>query len=573
MNSPRPLHILVLAAATATLSLTAARAQTKVLIDFGDNPTYGCVTSQTNWNSVGTGFVANLIDKNGVPTAIDYGPVAIGGTDSYNSIVGATTWNATNVPTIPQVKIDEADVKINKPALGDLGVAEAAIDFFASNSGQNVGRLELQQLTPGLKYKLTFYGTKQFVAAGNEQTKYSVYADSGYTTLLGQATLTTGTTNGDGNPNATASITVTAPANLNNILYVQWEGVNDSTKGYLNALSIEEVAFTPAAGTGVLIDMGNAQSFRGASQVGPDTKGNYWNSVNNLAFWTNLVDTTGVATSVNFGFTTAAATDSFNGPAGPTTNPITQTQIDATQVNAGLLGPLGGSKPGVFDYYVDSTFQIQNLNPAKTYQLAFFGSHKFNADNTTRYTVYTDGTFTTPIVSTDLVVGVGSAQNQTQVAVLDNVSPQTNGIIFVGFTGANGGSGYLNALMLVEVAQTNLFLAWSGGQPATPVLVGQYAFGGFTAPNVNSAIPSVTALDATNLTQTIIVRTNDPSLVVTGWATTNLSTGPWATNGVSFTAHPDQTGVPAGCQRRIYSLARGVAGKNFLELQGVLIAP
>ncbi len=566
----RPFRLPLIAATVVLLAQAGPLlAQTKVLIDFGNNPTYGCVSTPGNWNSVGTGFTSNLIATNGVPTTIDYAPTAIGGTDSYNSIVGATTWDATNVPTMPQVKIDEADAKINKPALGDLGVAEAAIDFFASNSGQNVGRLELQQLTAGQVYTLTFYGTKQFVAAGNEQTKYSVYSDSGYSALLGQATLTTGTTNGDGNPNATASITVTAPANLNTVLYVQWEGVNDSTKGYLNSLSIEEVPFTPAAGTGVLIDLGNTNSFRGASQVGADTKGNFWNSVNNLAFWTNLVNTTGAPTSVNFGFTTVGASDSYNGPAGPTTNPITQPQIDATQINSGLLGPLGGSLPGAFDYYVNSTFQIQNLNPAKSYQLAFFGSHKFNNDDTTRYTVYTDGTFTTPVVSTDLLIGVGSAHNQSRVAVLDSVSPQTNGIIYVGFTGANGGDGYLNALMLVELSGST-FAGWSGGMPPTTALVAKYAFGGASSPTANDGETETTTLSPTTLTLTVIVRTNDPALTVQGEATENLALGPWSTAGVTFIADPNQAGVPAGCERRIYSVARGVGPKNNLRVKATL---
>jgi hypothetical protein len=572
MNTPRTTILVVVSASLAVLAASAS-AQTKILLDFGNSPTFGCVSSPTNWNSLSPGaFVANLADKNGVPTTVDFAPNGIGATDSYNSIAGATTWNATNTPTIPQAQIDAADAAINKPALGDLGTAEAAIDYFKSLSPDG-GRFQLQQLVAGRDYKLTFYGTKQFVAPGNEQTRYSVYSDSGYSVLLGQATLTTGTTNAAGNPGDTASITVTAPANLNTILYVKWEGVNDAAEGVINSMSVEEVPFTPAPGTAVLIDFGNDLSFRGASQTGPDTNGNYWTSVWSGAFYTNLVSTSGAPTAWNFGITTPGATDSFNGPAGPTTNPITQTQIDNVQVNAGLLGPLGGSKPGVFDFYANSTFQLQNLDPSRTYQLAFFGSHQFNADDVTRYTVYTDSGFTNAVTSVDLNVGTGGNHNQSRVAVLNNISPQTNGVIYLGFTGASNGSGYLNALMLVEVAQTNLFLAWSGGQPATPALVGQYAFGGATGPNSNNSIPASAALNATNLTEAVIVRTNDPGLTVTGWATTNLTFGPWATNGVSFTADPDQTGVPADCQRRIYSVARGVDGKNFLQLQGVLVTP
>ncbi len=194
----------------------------------------------------------------------------------------------------------------------------------------------------------------------------------------------------------------------------------------------------------ILIDLGNDISFRGASVTNPDANGNHWNSVWSGAFYTNLLDTTGAATSVNFGFSSETGTDSYNGPAGTSTDPADSVY------DASALGDLGADA-AVFDFYVNSTFQIQGLDQSLTYDITFYGAHKYNSDNTTRYTAYTDGSFSTPISSVDLVVGVNDAHNQDTVVQLTGLAPDVNGIIYIGFTGANGGDGYLNALQVDEV--------------------------------------------------------------------------------------------------------------------------
>jgi hypothetical protein len=209
-----------------------------------------------------------------------------------------------------------------------------------------------------------------------------------------------------------------------------------------------------AAADIILVDFGNDSSFRGASQVGVDANGNTWNSVWSGAFYSGLLNTDGDATTVNFGFTSAGGTDSFNGPAGATANPITPTQIDSVDIDAPALGLLGGSNAAVFDYYGSSTFQLQNLDPLLTYNLTFFGSHKFNADDTTRYTVYTDNTFSVPVVFADLVVGVGNAHNRDTTVTISGLSPQSGNILYVGFVGSDGSSsGYLNAMQIEVVPE------------------------------------------------------------------------------------------------------------------------
>lgn len=197
----------------------------------------------------------------------------------------------------------------------------------------------------------------------------------------------------------------------------------------------------------ILIDFGNEDSYRGATVTNPDVNGNHWNSVRSQDFYPNLLDIAGNATTVDFGFTTAAGTDSYNGPAGPT-------DINGpgdSVYNAAALGNLGVQN-AVYDYYVSSQFQIQQLDPLKTYDLTFFGSHKYNNDDTTKYTIYTDDTFTTPLSTANLFVGSGSTHNQANVVTIQGVAPQANNTLYVGFEGANGGNGYLNALQIADAA-------------------------------------------------------------------------------------------------------------------------
>jgi hypothetical protein len=68
-----------------------------------------------------------------------------------------------------------------------------------------------------------------------------------------------------------------------------------------------------------------------------------------------------------------------------------------------------------------------------------------------------------------------------------------------------------------------------------------------------------------------IVRTNDPALTVYGQSILNLASGTWITNDVSMAPSVDQTGVPAGTQRQIFSTPRATNDtRKFLRLQTIL---
>jgi hypothetical protein len=192
-------------------------------------------------------------------------------------------------------------------------------------------------------------------------------------------------------------------------------------------------------------------------------------------FYQNLVDIHNVPTTIDFGFSTGVATDSYNGPAGPTT-PITGIPasndphffVDFTDVDQAALGNLGGDSAGrlltndlaaPFDFVAGPDivghnavrFEVQELDPTKKYTLTFFGSHKYSADATTVYSVYSDNTYTTLVGTASLNVQDPSdpnLHNRNTVATISNLSPQASNILYVQFIGSNGGNGYLNDMQI-----------------------------------------------------------------------------------------------------------------------------
>ena len=98
-----------------------------------------------------------------------------------------------------------------------------------------------------------------------------------------------------------------------------------------------------------------------------------------------------------------------------------------------------------------------------------------------------------------------------------------------------------------------------------------YAIGGATSPTATNGIAMSNAVTSSNLSITAVVRTNDPNLGVFGQSIVNLGAGIWTNNDVSrITNGVDQSGVPSGNQRQIFSTPLGIDGKKFLRLQTTL---
>ncbi|HTS18531.1 MAG TPA: glycosyl hydrolase family 28-related protein [Verrucomicrobiae bacterium] len=207
----------------------------------------------------------------------------------------------------------------------------------------------------------------------------------------------------------------------------------------------------PAQGQEWLIAMGDGSSscYRGTTVPNPDPNGHYWNAVDSAHSFPNLTNINGQATSIAMVFDYSSGNDSYNGPAGITFNP------NDVVVNTAALGDLGYNY-GVYHYYVNTDFEIQGLNPSLRYNLTFFGSHAYSTDTATTYSIYPNSAYTNAISSVYLNIQYPSTSwvcNTNQVATLTNVSPQPNGTIYIGFVGAQGDSGYLNA-MEIQVATT-----------------------------------------------------------------------------------------------------------------------
>lgn len=221
---------------------------------------------------------------------------------------------------------------------------------------------------------------------------------------------------------------------------------------------------TSARAQTVLFDFGNDDSYRGLSVPDPDPNGNYWNSLRTGVFYQDLVDINNSSTAIDFGFSTGVATDSYNGPAGPTTAATLLDDVQFTDIDSGALGNLGGPLEAAFDFIAGGPgavrFELQELNLAKSYNLTFFGSHAYSVDDTTVYSIYTDNTYTTLIDSVSLSIQdaeLPQLHNRDTVVTLNNVSPQADSIIYIEFIGANGAEGYLNAMQLEAVVTVGDF--------------------------------------------------------------------------------------------------------------------
>jgi hypothetical protein len=237
-----------------------------VLIDFGNNEDHyrGIAVPAPDengnfWNSVQPGLFYPLQD---VPTpepglrntANAFSTLAIGwdtpvGTDSYNSPAGDTSVG-TPADNLPFTDIDAE-------ALGILGVKEAAFDYATGpiNPDPVIGnktRFQIQGLSATKKYNLTFFASHKF--SFDATTLYSIYTDNTYSTLVTSTTLD----HQDPvdftayNRDRVATISDLSPQ-TDNILYLEFVGMQTGDLGYLNSLMIESVD-----GPGLIGDYNNS---------------------------------------------------------------------------------------------------------------------------------------------------------------------------------------------------------------------------------------------------------------------------------------------------------------------------
>lgn len=110
------------------------------------------------------------------------------------------------------------------------------------------------------------------------------------------------------------------------------------------------------------------------------------------------------------------------------------------------------------------------------------------------------------------------------------------------------------------------FAGWSGGATLNETNLAKYAMGGASSLTANDGQASVVGGDATTLTLTAVVRTDDSTVAITGEASTDLSSG-WSSTGVSVSNASSQAGVPQGCTRKVFSVSRGTDDKKFIRIK------
>jgi hypothetical protein len=200
--------------------------------------------------------------------------------------------------------------------------------------------------------------------------------------------------------------------------------------------------------------------------------------------------------------------------------------VQFTDVDQAALGNMGGALEAPFDYVAGPDipnnnkvrFEIQQLDPAKKYDLSFFGSHKFSTDATTVYSVFSDNTYTTVVGTVNLNVQSPtepSLHNRDMIATISNLSPQTSNILYVEFVGSNGGPGYLNDMRITA---------------STPALNGDY--------NADSKVDAADYVVWRKYAGTTHVLPNDPTggtigpAQYTTWRSNFGTSGPGAGSGL-----------------------------------------
>jgi hypothetical protein len=249
----------------------------------------------------------------------------------------------------------------------------------------------------------------------------------------------------------------------------------------------------------VLIDFGSDASYRGISVPNPDPHGHYWNS-NNPGNLMPLVDIANSAVvnaglPMQLGWISGVGSDSYNGAYGAGTDAGTPAEyMPFFTTDLSQLGDLG-VKEAAFDYATGpnppeglgdgpdnnnflhvpgfqgpqnaTKFDLIGLDPAKKYTLMFYGSHAYNNDATTTYSVFSDAGYTSQIGTANLDVhdkipsdadANGNSiidpnwrdnVNTTMLATISNLSPGPDLNLYIKFIGSTNYYGYLNAMEVI----------------------------------------------------------------------------------------------------------------------------
>ena len=154
--------------------------------------------------------------------------------------------------------------------------------------------------------------------------------------------------------------------------------------------------------------------------------------------------------------------------------------------------------------------------------------------------------------------------------------PSEGGNFTVALRAVNA-SGETTATLQLDIARSS-YAEWSGQNagslPSSPALLAAYAIGGAAGPQSRGETP-VVVIEAGYLVVSAVIRTDDPSLVVTGVSVGDLSDfgGPGQAI-VAGQRAADQTGVPTGHEHQLFRVLVDIGeSRKFFRLQSTLSNP
>ena len=325
--------------------------------------------------------------------------------------------------------------------LGDFAIATATEDYFYTNTNGK-GTLQLTGLDPAKSYVFKIFGTR----TTNTQTRISQYKIVGANTSIKTLT-TTGNGIGDGgyhgNNNTIAVSDKVTPTSAGIIDIELTKTTGDY--GYIGIIKIEE--YVP---TSYYLDFGLDNGTDGNKTVSPDVNGNYWN---------NILDPAVSATAVSL--------INSKGASSAIKLNITSTFLRNGRQTGGLLSP-SASLLGDFaittateDYFYTNTngkgaLQLTGLDPAKSYIFKIFGTRASNAQTrVSQYKIVGANTSIKTLTTTGNGIGDGGYHgNNNTIAVSDEVTPTSAGVIDIELTKTTGDYGYISIIKIEERTPT-----------------------------------------------------------------------------------------------------------------------
>lgn len=452
MQLTHPLHRLAFSAGLYATLIASVLAGT-VRIDFG--PSDGTNGNSTTSPDANGRYWNNMASPNAVS----------------NGLTLSNLMTISNAPTSLGVAITSGGWKTNgilnggllapsAARLGELAIATATQDyFFIEGAVGTAGTLKITGLDPAKFYNLRMFGTRN-----TTDIRKSTYTATGGNGIFTSTVQTSGTDIGsdgayDGNDNHIVSfngIQCDTSAQIQLQVAIAAGGFS-----YLAFLEITEATAPTAATKTVRIDLGRNNGVDGNPTTSPDANGSFWNnfagdfSIPTGASVANLTAADNTPTSLSLALTSAWSANGI--------------------LNGGLLAPTAG-RLGEFavatatqDYFfvqgatATGTMKLTGLNPARLYQLRFFGTRATAAVRKSNYLVTAgNGNFTGTLQTSGTGIGNGTGGadgsdiydgNNRNIVTLGGIQCDSTQQVNLQLSVVEGDFAYLGVLEIVEGAE------------------------------------------------------------------------------------------------------------------------